>query len=188
MPSPHSTNRPKAPTANQLRYLRQLANRTGQTFTYPTTKQQASTEIRRLKKLAEENRLEREVERDRLQREVELPADAAAYREDEVTGHGAGAHWTHHPEDRPEATAGAQRKLSTYELPDGTERALFAQRIRGRVAISDRPTDGHGRVYLVERHVHSQDEMDGLVAAYIADSLDRGEPAVLAPADPETGR
>ncbi|MDA0163134.1 hypothetical protein OM076_22865 [Solirubrobacter ginsenosidimutans] len=188
MPSPHTTNRPDKPTANQLRYLRQLANRAGQTFTYPTTKHQASAEIRRLKKLAEDSRLEREVERDRLQREVELPADAAAYREDEVTGHGAGAHWTHHPDERPAPTAGAERKLASYELPDGTERALFAQRIRGRVAISDRPTSGHGRVYLVERHVHSQDEMDALIAHYIADSVDRGEPAVLVPTNPELGR
>lgn len=37
------------PTGKQLRYLRQLAERTGQTFTYPRTSRQASAEIDRLK-------------------------------------------------------------------------------------------------------------------------------------------
>jgi hypothetical protein len=188
MPSPHSTSRPQAPTPKQLRYLREFANRTGQTFTYPTTQQQASAEIRRLSQQTAENPVERGVERDRLKREVELPADATSYRDDEVTGHGASARWAHHSEDRPPATAGGQRELATYELSDGTTRALVAQRVNGRVAISDLPTSGQGRVYLVERHVHSQAEMDAVVAAYIADSLSRGEPAVLVPADPEAGR
>ena len=79
------------------------------------------------------------------------------------------------------STAGAQRELARYELPDGTTRALFAQRINGRVAISDVPTSDTGRVYLVERHVDSQAAMDGLVAAYVEDSTRRGEPAVLVP-------
>ena len=33
---------PYKPTTRQLSYLRSLANRTGQTFTYPKTRQQAS--------------------------------------------------------------------------------------------------------------------------------------------------
>ena len=40
MPRPHPTNQPEGPdrpTAKQLRYLRALANRRGQTFTYPLT-------------------------------------------------------------------------------------------------------------------------------------------------------
>lgn len=36
------------PSAKQLAYLRALADRTGQTFTYPRTARQASAEIRRL--------------------------------------------------------------------------------------------------------------------------------------------
>ena len=36
------------PTARQLRYLRHLANRAGQTFTPPRTSEQASDEIERL--------------------------------------------------------------------------------------------------------------------------------------------
>jgi len=40
---------PKPPSARQLDYLRALANRTGQTFTYPRTSRDASREIQRLK-------------------------------------------------------------------------------------------------------------------------------------------
>ena len=34
------------PTRRQLNYLRALANRTGQTFTYPTTRREASARDR----------------------------------------------------------------------------------------------------------------------------------------------
>jgi len=40
---------PKPPSARQLNYLKALAKRTGQTFTYPTTSSDASREIQRLK-------------------------------------------------------------------------------------------------------------------------------------------
>jgi hypothetical protein len=81
------------------------------------------------------------------------------------------------------STAGKAHQLATYELPDGTTRALIAQRINGRVAVSDLPTTDVGRVYLVERHIESRAAMDGLVAAYVEDSQRRGEPAALVPAD-----
>jgi len=95
MPGPHPTNCPNGRTAKQLRYLRTLANTRGQTFTYPTTKAEASAEIRRLEANVAENRLEREVERYRLPREVEIPADATRVREDEIAGHGANCQWSH---------------------------------------------------------------------------------------------
>ena len=75
--------------------------------------------------------------------------------------------------------AGARRELARYQLADGT-RAIVAQRIDGRVAISDVPVDHPGRVYLIERHVHSQAELTGLVAAYIEHSQQAGCPAVIA--------
>ncbi len=81
------------------------------------------------------------------------------------------------------STAGRAHELARYELPDGSTRALVAQRINGRVAISDLPTTDDGRVYLVERHIESRAAMDGLIAAYIDDSTRRGEPAVLVPTD-----
>jgi len=81
------------------------------------------------------------------------------------------------------STAGQAHELARYTLPDGTTRALIAQRINGRVAISDQPTTDDGHVYLVERHIESRAAMDGLVTAYLEDSRRRGEPAVLIPAD-----
>ena len=81
------------------------------------------------------------------------------------------------------STAGRAHELARYELPDGTTRALIAQRINGRVAISDVPTGDDGRVYLVERHIESRDAMQALAAAYVEDSTRRGEPAALVPAD-----
>ena len=81
------------------------------------------------------------------------------------------------------STAGRTHELARYQLPDGSTRALIAQRVNGRVAVSDLPTTDEGRVYLVERHIESRAAMDGLVAAYVEDSQRRGEPAVLVPAD-----
>jgi hypothetical protein len=77
------------------------------------------------------------------------------------------------------SAAGQQRELARYRLADGI-RAVVAQRIDGRVAISDVPVDHAGRVYLIERHVHSQAELAGLVAAYVEHSQQAGCPAVIA--------
>ena len=76
-------------------------------------------------------------------------------------------------------TAGDRRELARYRLPEGT-RAVVAQRIDGRVALSDVPVDHADRVYLIERHVHSQAELTGLVAAYVEHSQQAGCPAVVA--------
>jgi hypothetical protein len=78
-------------------------------------------------------------------------------------------------------TAGEQRELGRYELPNGELRIVVGQRIGGHVAVSDIPAHDEGRVFLVERHIESSAALAGLVAAYIADSLERGEPAVLVP-------
>ena len=75
--------------------------------------------------------------------------------------------------------AGKQRELARYRLPEGT-RAVVAQRINGRVAISDVPVDHADRVYLIERHVNSQAELAGLVQAYVEHSQQAGCPAVVA--------
>ena len=75
--------------------------------------------------------------------------------------------------------ASAQHELARYQIPEGT-RAVVAQRIDGRVAISDVPVDHTDRVYLIERHVHSQAELAGLVQAYVEHSHRAGCPAVVA--------
>ena len=68
------SQRSDQPTPRQLRYLRILAERTGTTFANPSTRGEASREIRRLKALpsltASERRHERrtlDADRERLQ-------------------------------------------------------------------------------------------------------------------------
>ena len=78
--------------------------------------------------------------------------------------------------------AGERRELARYRLPSG-ERVLYGQRINGHVAVSDVPAGEHGRVYLVERHVEFLAALDGLLADYLAESQQRGEPAALIPRD-----
>ena len=64
--------------------------------------------------------------------------------------------------------------LATYQCDEGT-RQLVGQRIDGRVALSDVPAGRRGKVYLIERHLPSLAELDGLVADYltVAARLDR---------------
>jgi hypothetical protein len=76
--------------------------------------------------------------------------------------------------------AGERRELARYRLATG-ERVLYGQRVDGHVAVSDVPAGEHGRVYLVERHVESRAALEGLVADYLAESQQRGEPAALIP-------
>ena len=75
--------------------------------------------------------------------------------------------------------AGRTVELTRYRIPSG-ERALRAQRIDGRVAVMDVPVDHDDRVYLVERHVTSKAELDGLAAEYAQRSETCGLPAILA--------
>lgn len=76
-------------------------------------------------------------------------------------------------------SAGRTVELRRYRIPAG-ERALNAQRIDGRVAVIDVPVDHDDHVYLVERHVESQADLDGLAAEYTTRSQALGQPAILA--------
>lgn len=77
-------------------------------------------------------------------------------------------------------TAASQRHhQATYRISSGT-RHLIAQRIDGRVALIDEPTDHDDHVYLVERHVTSMAELGSLCDAYIAHSETADCPGVLA--------
>ena len=62
---------------------------------------------------------------------------------------------------------GRPRILASYDCDEGT-RQLVVQRIIGSVALSDVPSSERGKVYLVERHLPSRAELDGLVADYLA--------------------
>ena len=69
---------------------------------------------------------------------------------------------------RPRVEVGERVELARYTVSCG-ERILYGQRIAGVVRITDRPADGHGRAYLVEREL----EHDGYSAlkALVADYL-----------------
>jgi hypothetical protein len=83
------------PTSRQLNCLKSLATRTGETFAYPQTRAQASTEIKRLLEAKPTSLGDRQRERSDLQRDLaERPGDAAAVREHDTTGYGSSARWT----------------------------------------------------------------------------------------------
>jgi hypothetical protein len=75
--------------------------------------------------------------------------------------------------------AGRIVELARYRIPAG-ERAVQAQRIDGRVAVMDVPVDHDDRVYLIERHIHSKAELEGLAAEYAQHSQACAMPAILA--------
>ena len=87
-PSTH-TNRP--PTPRQLRYLRFLAEKTGTSFTYPSSFGQARSELDRLERLKRDRgsyREPREVDEGQL-------TYATAVHPGEVSGFGSKAQWSH---------------------------------------------------------------------------------------------
>ena len=80
------------PTAKQLTYLRTLANRTGTTFTTPTTRAQASAEIRRLKTIASTGFTFAELQAEQAERQTH--GDHALVMPWEIRGHGSTATWS----------------------------------------------------------------------------------------------
>ena len=87
---------PKPPSSRQLSYLKALAKRTGQTFTYPKTSADASREIRRLKSSRASSASKLAMERFDLSAENaarEANCDVAI-RPDEIAGWGSNAHWS----------------------------------------------------------------------------------------------
>jgi hypothetical protein len=95
-PHQEASMTPKPPSARQLSYLKALANRTGQTFTYPTTSSDASRAIQRLKTVRPTSRVELEVERLDLATEQaarEANCDVPVHRS-EIEGYGSTATWS----------------------------------------------------------------------------------------------
>ena len=173
-----------AATAKQLRFLRTLAEQTGTSFTPPATTHEASREIKRMQALQssrspEARRLERQAaQRERHDISATRRGDDAQIREDELAGHGSTATWsrqvpdqptpTLHPAPQPGAGTNAMKELGRYETASGVYRALYGQRVHGKVRLYDKPADGDlGRSYLVERHVETRAELEGIVADYL---------------------
>ena len=88
------------PTAKQLAFLRALAQRTGETFTSPRTRGEASSEIRRLQQRQPSSRVERFLDRRDVARDIQTGSgDAVRFGDDEVQGYGSSARWTGTGED-----------------------------------------------------------------------------------------
>jgi len=84
----------KKPSAKQLRYLRSLAERCGESFTYPASAGQASAEINRLKARRRTPRADRRREVAEVRRAMaSRGGDAAAVRPPEIGGYGSSATW-----------------------------------------------------------------------------------------------
>jgi hypothetical protein len=171
------------PTKRQLNYLRALAQRTGQTFTWPATADDASAEIKRLQRTTATPRADRRRE-DREVRNAVATAhgDAAAVRASEISGYGSTATWAR---DRvgekpaePKSKPGKRVELGRYSIAEG-ERIIYGQRVDGVVRVTDRPAEGKGRAFLIERGLKSNDELQAVVADYISESERRGEPAAI---------
>jgi hypothetical protein len=159
------------PTERQLRYLRALALASGTTFCQPATRREASREIDRLR-LRDRTPEPSRPEQDAIEREQFTYATAV--HPDEVSGFGSSASWRTdgarpprppRPRDAEESTEIARYKLS------GGERAIYGERVNGRLRVIDRPGAAPGRSYVIE-HDLEQDGYPALVAL-LADYIER---------------
>jgi hypothetical protein len=180
MPTPHHTDLQRAakqPTRRQLAYLKVLADRAGQTFTYPITRGEASLQINRLKRAEPSTRTERRVERKVIADAIAAgPHDSTRVRDDELVGYGSRATCAQNQETEPVDPApsaarrmtpqvGPRTELARYTVPAG-ERVIYGQRVDGIVRVVDRPGAPGGRAYLVERGLETKSELDALIADY----------------------
>jgi hypothetical protein len=184
-----TTNRP---TSRQLSYLKALAERTGQTFTYPHTSRQASDEINRLKHTRPSSHGELEIEREIADAVTVGERDAARVRNHEIDGYGSSATWAHNrhhdpapSSDRPAPkrttpVVGKRTGLARYTISAG-ERILYGQRIDGIVRVTDRPAGKGGRAYLVERELETKGELDALILDYLDQATKLDTPPLAAP-------
>jgi hypothetical protein len=103
-PQPHTE---KKPTPKQLRYLRDLALRTGQSFAYPRSAAEASREIDRLRGARRTPGADRRRELRAVSREMaERRGDASAVDTDrELQGYGSTATWSGSVEGEAEEAA-----------------------------------------------------------------------------------
>jgi hypothetical protein len=193
MPTPRTPKETPAPTRpatpRQLSYLKSLANRCGQTFTYPHSAAEASQEINRLKNAKASSRTERYVERKAIADQIAAGPihDATRVQDDEISGQGSSATWTQNRDQEPTVfepspaprrtppNVGARAELGRYRTTEG-ERIVYGQRVDGVVRITDRPAGPGGRSYLVERGLETHDELTALVADYVAQGAKLGHP------------
>ncbi len=94
MPDHHPHPTPTRPTAKQHRYLGQLAEQTGTSFTPPKTKAEATREIERLLSRGRDARGDQLRDRCAVQNDLQAgTGDAVRHRDSDTTGYGASARW-----------------------------------------------------------------------------------------------
>jgi hypothetical protein len=169
------------PSRKQLSYLRSLADRNGQTFSYPRTTAEASAEIDRLKRAPRQSRSERRYEHKLIADQVAKGLNNTAVRSDETSGYGSEATWRQNRQPEPQIISsdrpaqqtgkvGNRVELARYSVNRGGERILYGQRVDGRVRVTDRPAgavDEQHRAHLVENDLETKSELDALVADYL---------------------
>jgi hypothetical protein len=167
-----------APTEHQLRYLRALAARTGSTFTYPSSRRDASEEIDRLRRMGRDVPTPRSEVSDT---DAEHLLYATAVHASEVSGFGASATWRAGSRSSPrpqlpQIPARDPAELARYTLSTG-ERVVLGRRTGTAVTVTDRPASGDGRSYLVERVTEEDGEaaLHALVADYLAQAHELDE-------------
>jgi hypothetical protein len=89
------------PTTRQVRYLRQLAELTGTSFTPPATRRQARREIDRLRQRSASNWQERGGDCCAVSRGLGEQQPASSVRPDEVAGYGSNCQWANDHPERP---------------------------------------------------------------------------------------
>jgi hypothetical protein len=167
MPTPHHPEvqmADKPPTRRQLAYLKVLADRAGQTFTYPISREEASLQINRLERAEPSTRTERRVERKQIADAIATGStDSTRVRDDELAGYGSSATWAHNQKTEPAESGppaarrmtpqvGKRTELARYTVPGG-ERVIYGQRVDGIVRFL--PV---GSVVLVVRPTRSEDD------------------------------
>ena len=67
---------------------------------------------------------------------------------------------------------GARVELGRYTIPAG-ERVVYGQRVDGVVRVTDRPADGDGRSFLVERGLEEDGNaaLQALIADYLSQAI-----------------
>jgi hypothetical protein len=83
----------KPPTTKQLRYLRTLAQRTGTSFSPPSTAREASRAIQALKTRPASSPVEVYLDVERTLEQRDGAHTGTAIGPGEITGYGSNAHW-----------------------------------------------------------------------------------------------
>jgi hypothetical protein len=166
------------PTTRQLRYLRALAERTGTTFSIPSSRSEASRTIEALR--GRKRQPEAPWHRPGSGA-AQPPTYGTVVHDAEVSGFGSSAHWQHNapaaaqraPAVRPESIS---REVSRYKLGE-TVRVLSVERDGDTVQLIDRAVFGQGTSYLVEPDIGMDDpaSLQALAADYTRQAERLGE-------------